>query len=203
MNILESIKLIQALDNKANDAKLKKWEHFAVINHTKAWQNPGYYKEAVSLERCSKLSFGNFLQEVFRYSIQRYNRMEQICKLKDGRKLFLKYGFGNMSTYCNSTEPERSAIIEKHKTCVASRSFISIKRELFPPKTKEKKAVDYKIKYNEAKKEIEKLKIKIETMKKNHEDSIRKLKEAISVLSTAGLQPQESMSFTEKPKTLN
>jgi hypothetical protein len=203
MNILESIKLIQALDNKANDAKLKKWEHFAVINHTKSWQSPEYYKDAPALEKCSKLSFGNFLQEIFRYSGQRYSRMEQICKLKNGRKLFLKYGFANMSTYCNSTETEREAIVKKHKTCVASRSFISIKRELFPPTAKEQKAVDYKAKYAEAKKEIERLKSKIEVMKSKYDDDVKKLREAIAVLSMPGMPSQDGRSLAESPKSLN
>jgi uncharacterized protein YqgV (UPF0045/DUF77 family) len=203
MDILASIKLIQSLDHKDTHTQLRKWEHFAVINHTKVWQNPEFYKNAVSLVGYSKLSFGNFLREAFRYSIGRYNRMEQIYKLKDGKKLFLKYGFCNMSTYLNSTETEREAIITKYKTCVSSRSFISIKRELFPPKSKEKQAVDYKAKYNEAKKEIEKLKTKMEAMQTKYEGDIHKLKEAITVLSVAGSQTQQNISFTEKPKTLN
>ncbi|RLC29190.1 hypothetical protein DRH13_06095, partial [Candidatus Woesebacteria bacterium] len=141
------------------------------------------------LSRLRNVSFKDFIKEAFGISHMWYKRMKDIIAFDNGngRSLFLKYGRQNMVTFILSTPEERQRILEKAEKSVMTRTFSSIKCELFP------KARPKLVK-NLWKDRYEKLKREFEKYRAETEKTINTLKETIWIVSGKEIEQQKKQA---------
>ena len=91
--------------------------------------------------------------------------MEKILSIKNGKTLFLKYGYTNLNVYCNCTETERAAILEAVETKGRLTNWSKIKQELFPPVKKKINTGTIQEAHNKTQKELVVAKEEIKELK--------------------------------------
>jgi len=82
------------------------------MEETEQWKDWSYYGNRKDMYRYANGTFEDFLS-LHHVTPKWYDMMKNILALKNGKKLFLKYGRSNMVTYYNSTKEERRAILHK------------------------------------------------------------------------------------------
>jgi len=177
--IKESLQMVKDFRTASNEKLLEVHTHLVVLESSGVWKKKVYYGGDKTLEKFKDSSFSTFLKEVFAITIVWYVGINKILAVKNGKELFLEFGRGNMVTYINSTDEERKAIVTKARSTVVTRSFASLRSELYPNTKKE--IIDipnsWKNKYLKIKKDFEEYKAQTE-------ESMSVLKKTIAVLSS-------------------
>ena len=158
--IIKHLELIKKYNSSSNENILEIHHVLKIIQGTNAWQSKNYYKgqEDFIFQICSQMDFRTFIKEIFGITGTKFQSIEDILSLDNGKELFLKYGRSNMSTYYNSTKKERKAILDMAEGNNGKRRlspFQVLKRDAFPS-IKQKKVS--KINIESAKKMIKNIK---------------------------------------------
>lgn len=191
MNVLQTLEMVREFKKSTNEALFKMWVHSVAIDQSGVWKKPEYYKGAEQMSHLANGTFAYFFKEIFGYSIRWYNRMSQIHKLKNGEELFIKHGYTNMVTYCNSTKQEREVLLVEAEKTLNTVTFNSIKIRLFP-KQKNIKEADKVIDVDALVKENSLLKKKLEEAKTKYEAEIKDRENQIQALQKKYLEEVET-----------
>ena len=165
--ISQYIEFAKNFKTQSNENLLNFHEMLQEIKEGRFWKTKKFYKNQNTFDykEYSKMDFYSFIKRVFGVTRIKFESIEKILSLDDGKELFIKYGRANIQTYYYSTDEERAAILNEVVTKNRLSTWAAIKRELYPNTKKIECVINpWKIKYEKVLKEFNDYKKTVESV---------------------------------------